>query len=170
MHPRELDEIDRKILMHLQENARYTNVELSERVFLSPPQCYRRIKQLEEDGVIKQSVALLDPKRLGLNLTAFVSISRDTKQHKGMHEIENLLNGLPEVLECYAVTGELDYLVKVVTTNLEGFSEFLREKIMKIPGIVSVRSFICLQEIKSSTALPIESSLVPQRSRRKPRA
>ncbi|GAC1623247.1 MAG: Lrp/AsnC family transcriptional regulator [Candidatus Acidiferrum sp.] len=156
MHSFSLDEIDRKILMHLQLNARATNVELSEQAHLSPPQCYRRMKRLEDEGVILHSVAILDREKMGYGVMAFVSITRDKEQYKGMRELEAVLNRFPEVLECYSLTGDYDYLLKVVAQDLKEFSTFLREKLMRAPGVVSVRSFICLEEIKCSTALPIE--------------
>ena len=157
MQPFTLDEIDRKILLHLQREARATNVELSEHVYLSPPQCYRRIKRLEDEGVIKKSVALLDHEKMGYGVMAFVSITRDKEEYKGMRELENALNRFPEVLECYSLTGDFDYLVKVVAADLKEFSTFLKEKLLRVPGIVSVRTFICLEEVKYSTALPIEA-------------
>jgi Lrp/AsnC family transcriptional regulator, leucine-responsive regulatory protein len=156
MHPVSLDEIDRKILMHLQLHARATNVELSEHAHLSPPQCYRRMKRLEEEGFIQGAVAILDREKMGYGVMAFVSITRDKEQYKGMRELEAVLNRFPEVLECYSLTGDYDYLLKVVAQDLKEFSTFLREKLMRAPGVLSVRSFICLEEIKCSTALPIE--------------
>jgi Lrp/AsnC family leucine-responsive transcriptional regulator len=156
MHDFSLDEIDRKILMHLQLHGRATNVELSEHAHLSPPQCYRRMKRLEDEGVIHRAVAILDREKMGYGVMAFVSITRDKEQYKGMRELEAVLNRFPEVLECYSLTGDYDYLLKVVAQDLKEFSTFLREKLMRAPGVVSVRSFICLEEIKCSTALPIE--------------
>lgn len=163
MHTTSVDEIDRRILLHLQKDARATNVELSEHVHLSPPQCYRRIKKLEEEGVIKKSVALLDHEVMGYGVMAFVSITRDKEEYKGMRELEAALNRFPEILECYSLTGDFDYLLKVVAPDLKEFSNFLREKLLRVPGIVSVRTFICLEEIKYSTALPIDTH--PQRSK-----
>jgi Lrp/AsnC family leucine-responsive transcriptional regulator len=154
-----LDEIDRKILIHLQREARATNVELSDHVHLSPPQCYRRLKRLEDDGVIKKSVALLDREKMGYGVMAFVSITRDKAEYKGMRELENALDRFPEILECYSLTGDFDYLVKVVATDLKEFSTFLKDKLLRVPGIVSVRTFICLEEIKYSTALPVDAHM-----------
>lgn len=151
-----LDDIDRKLLVHLQRNAAATNVELSEVAFLSPPQCHRRIKRLERLGVIKKSVVLLDRQKMGFGVVAMVSISRDKELYKGLQEIETLLNRFPEILECYSITGDFDYLLKVVAADLEEFSIFLREKLMRVPGISAVRSAVCLDEVKYSTALPIE--------------
>jgi Lrp/AsnC family transcriptional regulator, leucine-responsive regulatory protein len=150
-----LDAIDRKILNHLQKNARATNVELSELAFRSPPQCYRRFKRLVERGVIKEFIALLDPKKVGFGVMAMVSISRDKEQFQGMQDFEKSLNRFPEILECYAVTGDFDYLLKVVAPDLKEFSTFLREKLLRVPGVTAVRSAVCLEEIKYSVALPI---------------
>jgi len=91
---------------------------------------------------------------------AFVSITRDKEEYKGMRELENALNRFPEVLECYSLTGDFDYLVKVVAADLKEFSTFLKEKLLRVPGIVSVRTFICLEEIKYSTALPIDAHTI----------
>lgn len=156
MHAFSIDDIDRKILMHLQTHGRATNVELSEHAHLSPPQCYRRMKRLEDEGVIQRAVAVLDREKMGYGVMAFVSITRDKEQYKGMRELEAMLNRFPEVLECYSLTGDYDYLLKVVAQDLKEFSTFLREKLLRAPGVVSVRSFICLEEIKCSTALPID--------------
>lgn len=152
----QLDSIDRALLAHLQQHARASHVELSEVVHLSPPQCYRRLQRLEELGVIKGWVALLDRERLGLGIMAWVSLSRNKEQYEGMAEFEKALRRFPEILECYSVTGDFDYLLKVVTADLKEFSSFLRERLLRVPGVASVRSAMCLEEIKHSTALPLE--------------
>lgn len=156
MHPDDLDEIDRRILVHLQRDARATNVVLSESAFLSPPQCYRRIKRLEQKGIIKRCVALLDREKMGFGVMAMVSLTRDKERSEGTPSFDKLLNRFPEVLECYSVTGDFDYLLKVVAKDLKEFSVFLGEKLLKVPGVVSVRSAVCLEEIKYTTGLPIE--------------
>src|ERR1700737_2216660 len=143
MHAFSLDEIDRKILMHLQTHGRATNVELSEHAHLSPPQCYRRMKRLEDEGVIQRAVAVLDREKMGYGVMAFVSITRDKEQYKGMRELEAVLKGAPEVCRCYSLTGDYDYLLKVVAQDVKEFSTVIREKLLRRPGVVFIRSFIC---------------------------
>jgi Lrp/AsnC family leucine-responsive transcriptional regulator len=156
MHSSKLDEIDRRILIHLQRDARATLVKLSKIAYLSSPQCYRRIKRLEQNGIIKRCVALLDREKMGFGVMASVGLTRDKEHSPATPSFDTLLNRLPEVLECYTVTGDFDYLLKVVAKDLKEFNVFLNERLLKIPGVVSIRSAICLEEIKYSTVLPID--------------
>jgi Lrp/AsnC family leucine-responsive transcriptional regulator len=165
MHSSELDEIDRRILVHLQRDARVTLVELSKTAYLSPPQCYRRIKRLEQNGIIKRCVALLDREKMGFGVMATVGLTRDKDRSQGTPSFDALLNRLPEILECYTVTGDFDYLLKVVAKDLKEFNVFLSERLLRVPGVISVRSAICLEEVKYSTALPID--LQTRRARQK---
>lgn len=150
-----LDEIDLRVLGQLQRHSTITNDRLSEVAHLSPPQCHRRVKKLTKAGVIKKTVALLDRHKMGFDLMALVSIVRDKKNHAGMREFENAISRFPQIVECYALTGEFDYMLKVVAPDLETFSSFLRDDLLRLPGISAARTSICLQEIKSSTELPI---------------
>jgi len=150
-----LDKTDLKILAELQLNGRLTNVELAERVALSPSPCLRRLKQLEESGVIRQYVALLDPSKIGLGLQAFVRV---TLEKRGQGQIASFLEAVqswPEVINCYAMTGEMDYLLQVYFEDLEHFSRFVMDALLQHPGIEDVKSSFVLKELKRTTAMPL---------------
>jgi Lrp/AsnC family leucine-responsive transcriptional regulator len=149
-----LDTIDRRILAELQRNGQATNVELSERVHLSPAQCYRRQKRLEENGFVKGYVAELDPGKLGLTVTAFVSVTMANGPYKQPQRFHAAIAGIPEIQECHTVTGEADYLLKVVATDLKAFSSFLMERLTKL-DVVNTTSMLSLDELKRTSALPI---------------
>jgi len=158
----ELDKIDRKILAILQQDGRLTNQEIAERVNLSPSPCLRRIRRLEEAGVIRQYVALLDPDRLGLGLLAYVNVrlekhndaapagSRATRA-----DFAASVAHWPEVVACYAMTGEMDYLLRVHVEDMEHFSHFMMETLLKHPAVLDVKSSFALQRVKDTTALPL---------------
>jgi DNA-binding Lrp family transcriptional regulator len=151
----ELDRIDRKILSHLQRNARASNVELSEVANLSAPQCFRRHKRLEQAGVIAAYETRLNAARLGFGVTAFIHVTMDKGHIRDLPKFKNVVAGLPEIQECYAVTGDFDYMLKVVARDLQSLSRFLMETLMKLPGVTAVRSSVCLDEIKCTSALPL---------------
>lgn len=153
---RELDEIDLRILDCLQRHGELSNVELSDRAHLSPAQCSRRVQALKRRGVIARSVALLDRKQLGLGVLAFTSVTFDKAQYRRMTDLHKVIEGFPEVLECHAVTGDADYLLKVVAPNLEAYGAFLNSRLIQAPGVISVRSMVSFGEVKSTTALPID--------------
>ena len=151
-----LDEIDRKILRALQADGRATNVELAATVHLSAPQCYRRVRALEEGGVIRGYAAQVDADALGLAVTAYVSVSIAGDQFGRVREIEAQISAYPQILECQAVSGDYDYLLKVVARDLKSLSTFLTDRLMQVSGIDDVRSMICLEEIKPPSPLPVE--------------
>ncbi len=151
-----LDEIDRKILRALQADGRATNVELAAKVHLSAPQCYRRVRSLEEGGVIRGYTAHVDAAVLGLAVTAYVSVSIAGDQFGRVREIEAQIRAYPEILECQSVSGDYDYLLKVVARDLKSLSTFLTDRLMQVAGIDDVRSMICLEEIKPPSPLPVE--------------
>jgi Lrp/AsnC family leucine-responsive transcriptional regulator len=153
---REFDEIDLRILDCLQRHGDLSNVELSERAHLSPAQCSRRVQALKRRGVIARSVALLDRMQLGLGVLAFASVTFDKAQYRRMSDLHKVIDGFPEVLECYAVTGDCDYLLKVVAPSLEAYGAFLNSKLIQAPGVISVRSVVSFGAVKSTTALPID--------------
>lgn len=150
-----LDRIDRRILGCLQENARLSHVELSERVNLSASQCQRRVRRLEESGVILGYGARLAPDAVGLGLTAFVSVSLGKHGENPAARFAEAIRAIPEILECHAVTGESDYLLRVTAADLKGFSDFLLHRLMSIPGVEGVKSSVALEAIKAPTTLPI---------------
>lgn len=155
MMSKPLDRIDRNIIEFLQERGRATNVELSAHVHLSAPQCLRRVRQLEEDGVIRRYAALVDPAALGYGVIAFVSLSVDREQAKLERELERQIRSFPEIVECYTISGDFDYLLKVVARDLKGLSSFLTDRLLQVRGVAGVRSTICMEEIKPLAPLPL---------------
>ncbi|MFT4719598.1 MAG: Lrp/AsnC family leucine-responsive transcriptional regulator [Candidatus Azotimanducaceae bacterium] len=152
-----IDKYDLQILDTLQRSGRCTSVELAELVHLSASQCQRRMKKLEDCGLIKHYVALLDARSLGLEVEAIVSVTLSSQGGNPAEQFRQVIAQHPEILECHAVTGEEDYVLKVITHNLKEFSDFLMEHLMSLPIVASVRSNVLLQELKSTTALPLNN-------------
>lgn len=150
-----LDEQDIAILRELQCDGRISNVELARRINLSPPATHARTKRLEEQGFIRQYVALLDMEKVGYDLLCFVSVSLQLHQVEGLENFKVIMSQLPEVLGCYHVTGEFDYLLKVVIRNRQDLQNFLVEKLTPIPGVARIYTSLVLTEVKSTTALPL---------------
>lgn len=150
-----LDKTDLKILNEIQLNGRLTNVELSERVALSPSPCLRRLKQLEESGVIQRYVALLNPDAIQLGLQVFIRVSID-KIGNARADFTQAVQQWPEVLSCLAMTGETDYLLHAFFTDMAAFSHFVLETLLTQPGVLDAKSSFVLKEIKNTTMLPLE--------------
>lgn len=150
-----LDKTDLRILAELQANGRLSNVELSEKVALSPSPCLRRLKQLEDSGVIKRYVALLDPARIGLGLQAFVRVILEKRGNAHADTFLEAVQRWPEVINCYAMTGEMDYLLQVYFEDMEHFSRFVMNELLQHPGIEDIKSSFVLKEFKRTTALPL---------------
>lgn len=143
-----MDKTDKEILRILQKNSRITNQELAEKVNLSPSPCLRRVKQLEKLGYIKQYISILDPKKLGFDLTIFILIGLNTHDPKKMEKFQETVIDLPNVLECHLITGQsADYLLKVVTNNLENYHQFLLKKLSTIPGVNNIHSSFVLNTV-----------------------
>ncbi len=151
----ELDRIDRKILAALQADGRLSNVELADRVGLSPSPCLRRVRRLEEAGVIRGYQAILDRKRLGLGLTAFVSIRIDLHQEEREHAIEKAIRAMPEVVSCHLVSGESDLLLEVALPDLAAYEQLLLGGFLRIPGVKDVRTSFAVREVKPGSPLPL---------------
>jgi Lrp/AsnC family leucine-responsive transcriptional regulator len=151
----DLDAIDRKILARLQDDARIANVELSEAVGLSPAPCLRRVRVLEERGIIRKHVTLLDPGAVGLPVSVFVNVSLERQVEKALQRFESAILTRPEVMECYLMTGDADYLLRVVCADLVAYERFLLDHLTQIPGVASIRSSFALKQVKYSTALPV---------------
>lgn len=149
-----LDKTDLKILQVLQENGRLTNVELSERVALSPSPCLRRLKQLEDAGIIRRYAALLEPISIGLGLQAFIRVTVD-KTNPSRQGFTDTLQSWPQVLSCYALTGETDYMLHAFFTDMNDFSHFVLDTLLAHPGVQDAKSSFVLKEIKNTTALPL---------------
>ena len=154
--PSRLDRLDRHILQVLQANGRISNQELAHAVQLSPAQCNRRHRRLERLGYVKRYEARLDAHRLGLGVTAFVHITMERGQFKEVLKFQRTIERMPEILECHAVTGDFDYVCKVVASDLKSLSNFLLGTLAQLPGVNGVRSSICLNELKCTSALPLE--------------
>jgi len=151
-----IDSIDRKILAALQRSGRASNVELAAEVHLSAPQCFRRTRALEERGVIRGYVAQVDAEALGYGVTAYVSMSIAGDQFGRVREIEREIAAYPQILECHAVSGDSDYLLKVVAHDLKSLSQLLTDRLMQIPGVDDVRSMIALEVIKPAAPIPVD--------------
>lgn len=151
----DLDAIDRKILEILQRDGRISNVDLAARIQLSAPQCFRRVRALEERGVLRGYRADVAPQSLGLGVVAYVSLNITAQAFARVREIEALIRDFPQILECHTVSGDCDYLLKVVASDLKSLSHFLTDRLMQLDGVADVRSMICLEEIKPPAGLPV---------------
>jgi DNA-binding Lrp family transcriptional regulator len=156
LHELDLDRTDRRILAFLQDHGRASNLELAAAASLSPAQCHRRHRRLEEAGYIARYETRLAQARLGLTVVAFIHVAMEKGHIRELPKFNELVTGMPEVLECYSVTGDFDYVIKVIARDLKALSQFLMERLMRLPGVTSVRSSVCLDEIKCTTALPLE--------------
>ena len=150
-----LDSIDLKILRELQEDARISNVELADRVGLSPAPCLRRVRALEEAGVVRRYVALLDPESVELGVTVFVQISLDLQVEGRLEIFEKTILRRAEVVDCYLMTGDSDYLLRIVVRDVAAYEQFLKESLTRIEGVASIKSSFALRPVKNSTALPL---------------
>lgn len=150
-----MDNYDRSILRHLQQDGRMSNLQLAENIHLSAPQTLRRVRTLEEKNVIRGYVAQVSPEALGLGVMAFVNLSLDREQFRNVREVERNLMEFPDIIECHTISGDFDYILKVVAPDLKSLSEFLTDRLMQVPGVATLRSMICLEEIKPVSGLPI---------------
>ena len=152
-----LDRIDKNILKLMQANARISNLELADQVGLSPTPCSRRVKRLEESGLIDSHVTLLNAKALGLDLTAIIGISMDRHTPDRFEQFEKAIVEMPEVLECSIVTGQTaDFLLKVVVKDMHHYEKFLLGQLTKLSGVTGVHSSFVLRQVINKTALPLE--------------
>lgn len=151
----ELDAIDRRILDILQRNARIANTELADEVGLTPAPCLRRVKRLEELGFIAGYTAMLNHKRVGLGLTVFVTVTLDRQTKRTYDDFAAKMRAAPEVLECYLILGERDFLLKIVVADLDAYQRFYLEVLTLAPGVRNINSIIAVNEEKRTTALPI---------------
>jgi len=151
----ELDAYDRRILELLQEDASLSSAQIAERVGLSQSPCWRRIQRLKEEGVIRGQVTLLDRKKVGLNTQIFAEVKLNAHGRSNFTEFTDAIRGFPEVLECYVLMGSVDFLLRIVTPDIEAYERFFFEKLSNVPGIQEVNSIVALSEIKSTTSLPL---------------
>jgi Lrp/AsnC family leucine-responsive transcriptional regulator len=151
------DRTDKRILAAMQANARITNLELAEKIGLSPTPCARRVKQLEEAGIIERHVTLLNQQKLGLNITAMIGISMDRHTPERFENFERTVRQYPEVIECSIVTGQsADYLLKAVLPDMTYYEEFLLGRLTRIEGVTGVHSSFVLRKVIAKTELPLE--------------
>ncbi|MGR6466383.1 Lrp/AsnC family transcriptional regulator [Rhizobium sp. PAMB 3182] len=153
--PRSLDAIDRRILRVLQRNARISNVDLAKEVGLSPSPCLRRVKLLEEAGVISRYVAVLDPEKVGAALTVFVRVWFKTQDAQVTLQFAEAMDRLPEVMECYLTTGECDAVLRVVTADLHSYWRFQADHLTRIPSVLNVKTDVPMETLKRSFELPL---------------
>lgn len=151
-----LDRTDRRILDELQRDGSISNIDLADKVGLSPSPCSRRVKALQESGIIQKTVAILDQKALGLDMVAMISISMDRHTPERFENFEKLVSSFPEVLECYLITGSsADYLLKVIVKDMDGYQQFLLGKLTRIEGVSGVHSSFVMRKIVDSNRLPM---------------
>ena len=150
-----LDTIDKRILAQLQRNGRISNVDLAAAVGLSPSPCLRRVRDLENAGVIDRYAAILDQSAAGYALSIFVQVTLERQVETALERFERIIAERPEVMECYLMTGDSDYLLRVVAPDLDGFQHFLLEHLTRIPGVASIKSSFALKQVSYRTALPL---------------
>lgn len=151
-----LDKMDKRILDEMQRNARISNLELADKIGLSPSPCSRRVKQLEDDGLIDRHVTLLNQSKLQLKLIALIQVSMDLHTPERFEAFEAEVKNYPEVLECYLITGQAaDYLLKVIVPDMEYYQQFLLGRLTRIAGVSGVQSSFVLRKAVDTTALPL---------------
>lgn len=166
MLSQDLDPIDARILHELQDNARLSNVDLAARVGLSPSPCLARVRALEEAGIIDRYVTLLDPLKVGLSVSVFMQVSLEKQTEPMLDRFEDAVATFPEVMECYLMTGDSDYLLRVVVPDVQELQSFIVNRLTKVPGVANIRSSFALKQVKYKTALPMPQQSPPRRKRR----
>ncbi|WP_343808249.1 Lrp/AsnC family transcriptional regulator [Alteraurantiacibacter aestuarii] len=151
-----LDTIDRKLLAELQAEGRVTNVDLARRVGLTAPPCLRRVRSLEEDGVIRGYHADLDPSKLGFAITVFAMVSLRSQAEEDLRAFEEHIKTLPEVRECHMLNGEIDFILKIVSKDLQSFQEFLTSKLTPAPNVASVKTSLTIRTAKHVPGVPLD--------------
>jgi DNA-binding Lrp family transcriptional regulator len=151
-----LDAIDKAIINHLQDDASITNLELSQRIELSPPALQKPLRKLEDKGIIEHVVALVNRERVGFDLLCFVQVNLRHHEVQVVKEFKIAVQDMTEVLECYHLTGEMDYLLKVVVRNRKHLERFLIDTLTPAPGVDKIRTSLVLSDVKVTTKLPIE--------------
>ncbi|MGV2100004.1 Lrp/AsnC family transcriptional regulator [Rhizobium sp. 21-4511-3d] len=150
-----MDEIDRRILRVLQRNGRISNVELAREVGLSPSPCLRRVRLLEDAGIINRYVAILDPEKVGAGLTVFARIWFKTQDAQVTLQFAEAVRKFPEVTECYLTTGECDAILRIVTSNLHSYWRFQADHLTRIPSVLNIKTDVPMETVKQSFELPL---------------
>ena len=153
----QLDDFDMKILKALQENADYSMNELGDLVGLSHTPCWRRIKRLEAEGFIKSKVTLLDPTKLHLSVTVHAYITIQKHDKDAIAAFESAVQSIREIVECYSISGDKDYLLRVVVNSVASYDNLLKQTLAGLPNVASIHSVFALKQVKYTTALPLES-------------
>ena len=169
MRNRLTDDIDRKILTALQSDGRMTSQTLADRVGLSPSPCARRVRNLEASGVIKGYVAVVDQVAVGLPVSVFASIRLERQREDELDRFADAIAHWPEVVDCYLMTGQRDYLMRIVVEDVSSYERFLKNKLTRLDGVASIESSFALGQLKRSNALPISDQNNPSFPRRPPR-
>ena len=156
MPPDTADRLDRRILELIQDNARISNADLANAIGLSPSPCWRRVRALEERGVIHSYVTLVSPEAIGLPVNVWVHVTLEEQVERRLEHFERAIVARPEVMECYLMTGESDYLLRVVVPDVAAYQTFLLEHLTRIEGIASIKSSFALKQVKYKTALPLD--------------
>ena len=151
-----LDSIDRRLLKELQAEGRVTNVDLARRVGLTAPPCLRRVRALEEEGIIRGYHADLDASKLGFAITVFAMVSLRSQAEEDLRAFEDHIQGLPEVRECHMLNGEIDFILKIVSRDLQSFQEFLTSKLTPAPNVTSVKTSLTIRTAKHEPGVPLE--------------
>lgn len=155
------DQIDVHILRELQDDGRMTNVELATRVGLTAPPCLRRVRALEDDGVIRSYHADLDAAKLGYAITVFAMVSLRSQAESDLEAFEDHVAGLPEVRECYMLNGEIDFILKIVARDLQSFQRFLTSQLTSAPNVSSVKTSLTIRRSKHAYGVPIADDILP---------
>jgi len=150
-----LSPTDIKILQILQRDASISNVQLAEKVGMSPSPCLRRVKQLEASGIIRQTVALLDRKKAGLGVLATIQVRLQRHTEEGAEDFAKAMNDLPQIMSCWAMTGRQDFLLVALARDIESFGDFVTHKLLSMPNVRDVQSSLVLKEYKNQTAIPV---------------
>jgi len=150
-----IDAIDWQILDRLQDDARLSNVDLARAVNLSPSPCLARVRRLEEQGLVRRYVTLLDPVKLGLTVSVFIQVTLEKQIEPALEAFERAVRARPEVMECYLMTGDADYLLRVVVPDVPAFQRFIVDFLSRAPGVGNIKSSFALKQVKYQTALPL---------------
>ena len=150
-----LDDFDKAILRVMQKNANYSIAELGEKVGLSHTPCWRRIKRLQAEGVIKKNVALLEPKKVALGVTVYVYIAIKSHDEASLNDFEEAVQNTENVVECYSTSGDKDYILRVVVDSVEQYERLLKRTLVHLPNVASINSTFALKQVKYTTQLPL---------------
>lgn len=160
-----MDTKDCELLAYLQDHARASNVELAKAVQLSPSPCLARVRKLEKSGLIRRYVTLLDPLKLGLTVSVFIQVRLEKQVEPALNTFEKAMGERPEVMECYLMTGDADYLLRVVVSDVQALERFIVDFLSRVPGVGNIKSSFALKQVKYQTSLPLPRKALQKRGR-----